>query len=93
MQCALAFEICLGIHSMRCMPISVSVTKCPVALLVNFTITLGDKRGQTRSKCPLNSTPQKGKSTKSRLNVQTKKEKEKKKETTTNVSSNVNKTH
>ena len=36
-------QICPEMHLIRCMPISISVIKCPVAPLVNFTITSGMK--------------------------------------------------
>ena len=32
-------QICPGLTLIRCMPISISVTKCLIALLLNFNIT------------------------------------------------------
>ena len=43
------WQICPEMHIIRCMPFTVSITKCAVALLVNFTITSGEKYGQYRS--------------------------------------------
>ena len=40
------WELCQEMHSVRCIPISISITKCPIAFLVNFTITSGKKYGQ-----------------------------------------------
>ena len=36
---SLIFQICPGLTLIRCMRISISVTKCPLALLANFNIT------------------------------------------------------
>ena len=42
---------------LRCLPISVSVVRCPFAFLVNFSFTSGKKYGQIKViKCP-NSSP------------------------------------
>ena len=43
-------EICRAMYVIRWMPFSISVTKGPVVLLVNFSITSGVKYGQQRSK-------------------------------------------
>ena len=37
--CASHLEICPGLHQIRCTRISISVMKCPLALLANFNIT------------------------------------------------------
>ena len=42
-QFSLANEICPGLHSITCMPTSITVTKCPFAFLVNFNITAHEK--------------------------------------------------
>lgn len=38
--------MCPGLHSIECMPISIGAEKCPLTLIVNFTITSGQKYGQ-----------------------------------------------
>ena len=51
------FEICPGLHSVRCKLISISVTKCPLTFLVNSTITVGEKYGEIKAtKCAPNYT-------------------------------------
>jgi len=45
-------------RSIRCMLFLISVTKCPVAILVNFIITSGEKYGQVKViKCLPNYNP------------------------------------
>lgn len=36
-------EICSGLHTIICMQTSISITECPLAHLVNFTFTCGEK--------------------------------------------------
>lgn len=36
-------SLCPGLHSVRCMLISMSITKCPHVFLLNFTITFVEK--------------------------------------------------
>ena len=40
------YQICPEMHVIRCMAISISVTKCPVARLVNLIITSGETYGR-----------------------------------------------
>ena len=47
-------ELCPEMYSIKCMPVSISVTRCSLAHLINFTITSGKKYRQVRViKCPL----------------------------------------
>ena len=41
--------MCPGLHSIKCKTISISVTKCFLALIVNFAVTSGEKYRQERS--------------------------------------------
>ena len=46
-------------HSITCRLISVSVTKSPLAFIINFIITSGKKYGQVKvMKCPPYSSPE-----------------------------------
>ena len=58
LQISISSEICPGLTLIRCTRISISVMKCPHALLPNFNITHFSEYRQLMSQCPPNAASQ-----------------------------------